>query len=218
MDIQQLYQQAQKDLDNGHIQRAIPAYETVRQAALAEHNSWLAAECCHMIGVAYYQDRLYTEAEAALQDAEDEFKDLDETAFIGIVLRDRGLVAFKEEQYDQAKDLMQQSIDLLCTTDEADHLGFSKVKLGVVNSAQDQPEIAEQLVFAGIEDIQTSDNFFFLASANYDLAKVQRQLNQKVLALKSAQQAKNLIETHFPDDEYLSLRHQIAAFIRSINK
>ncbi len=218
MDLQEIYLQAQRNRDNGCLHEAVEAYQKIRNLALGSSEAWLAAECVHMIGVAFYQDDQYEEAEAALQTAEDEFRTLEDMESVGMVLRDRGLIAYALEEFEQAKDLLKQSIDLLSSSDLPDHLGISRVKLGLVEAAVHNPDKGEMLISQGISEIEESENFFFLSTAYFNLAQVQNQLGQTEKATASALKARDLLDTHSPQDEFRIRRREIDTFLKTVKK
>src|SRR5439155_9996908 len=104
MKAEEFFEKAQTLRNNGQIGEAIEVYQQARNEV--GDNKWLAAECLHMIGVAYYQDKKFEEAEKFLNQARDEFKKLQDRDSLAAVLRDLGQVARGLKDFNKAINLM----------------------------------------------------------------------------------------------------------------
>jgi tetratricopeptide (TPR) repeat protein len=190
-----LFQLGQKLRDNGNIDRAISSYQKAREVALQENNKRLASECLHMIGVAFYQDKKYQEAEKYLLDSINEFKTQKNEEFIGIVLRDLASVNPRLDKKSDTRRHYLKSIKLL--SKNKGHRGISKAKLGMFYLKLTDFENAEKWIKAGIKDLEDSTEWFFLSSAYLYLAQV--------YATKSLA----LLDKHAPKDEFLLRRKEL---------
>ncbi len=215
-EIEKQFEKAQVARNNGQINEAISGYEKVRKEAQAQNDHNLAAECLHMIGVAYKQEKQYPQAEKALQDALMEFEKLDQPVLIGAVLRDLGDVALYQENYPKAQNLLEQSITTLAKTDNLGHLGISKVKLGVVKARQGDVEVGEAIIKEGIADISQSPDQFFESTGYFNLAEVQKQAGKLTEARGSLAKAQEILDSLGSLDEFQERRKQISNLLKEL--
>lgn len=215
MTSKELFEAAQVERDNGQIDQAILHYQQLRDQSLDSGDRFMAAEVLHMIGVAYYQDNRYQEAETALIQAKDEFEVLKNLVLVGAVNRDLGLVYFKRNNYQKAQQYLDESISILQATGSLAHLGISKVKLGLVLSAQGNLDEAESLARLGLDDLKRDENRLFEALGYYDLAKILEAAQKPQQAIISLKQAQAVLDK-FPQDQFMEKRHQIQQLIDEI--
>lgn len=216
MNAQGLFNKAQKERGEEHLEEAIKSYTQARDKAKEEDNKWLAAECQHMIGVIKYQQEKYVEAEGNLQIAKKEFEELGDQDLLGAVWRDLGLVAFEQKDYPKARERVEQSIGVLKGGNKLGHLGISQVKLGLVLAAQEQYLKAEEMIREGIVSIEKSEDRFFASIAYHNLAQVQKEQGKKEEAVASAQKSLQILDEVAGPDEHQSRRQKLENFLKDL--
>ncbi len=209
-----MFEKAQIERNNGQIKQAVADYQKVREQALRVGDRRLGAECLHMIGVAYYQDESYREAITSLEKAQKELERLGDEMLVGATLRDLGLVAKAQKNYDQAKRYYQESLDHLQKF--PGHLGMTRVKLGKVYLDEEELALAEQTIQKGIVEIAPSPEKFFLSSAYFDLAQVQKRAGKIEEARKSVEKSKEILDEISGPDQNQSRRQEIKDFLKEL--
>lgn len=212
MNLQELFEKAQVKRNNGQIEEAVEFYKKAREEALKGGDLKLAAECLHMIGVAYYQAEQYIKANKFLNQAKEEFEKLNDQILIGATLRDLGLVARRDKDLAKAKKLLEVSITHL--KNNPGHLGISQVKLGMVLSEAGDLTGAEEKVKEGIKNIQNSPERFFEAIAWMNLGEVQKMAGRIEESKFSLLQAQKVLDSLSLPQENQSLRKQIQELLK----
>lgn len=197
--------------NNGKINEAVKLYMEARVESQEIDNKWLASECLHMIGVSFYQDKKFKEAEEFLNQSKEEFDKLGDNDLVAAVLRDLSQIAKSQKDFDEATELIQQSIDLLKNSQKQGHLGISQVKLGMILADQENLEEAQTKIKIGIDNISKSPERFFEASAYFNLAEVQRKAGKEDEAKKSAEKSLQILDK-LGNDKNQALIDQIKAF------
>lgn len=209
MELEKQFDRAQIKRNNGQINEAVADFQRIREESLKADKKHLAADCLHMIGVAWKQAENFPQADNFLKLAKEEFESLEDSFLEGAVLRDLGVVALKQENYSQAANFLLESIKVLEKTSQQGHLGISKVKLGLVYAGEDQLDEAVRIIEEGIADIQNSPDRFFEMTGYLNLAEVQKQAGNMVQARESLKKAEQVLNEIGPDDQFKVRRRQI---------
>lgn len=211
------FSEAQKLRDNGQIDAAIILYKQIREEPLNK-DTLLAAECLHMIGVAYYQDREYANAKECLTQSLHEFETLKRPDYQGFVHRDLGMVERGLGNYSEALRLTNQSIDELARSGNLGHQGISLVKLGNIYLDLKDTGKALDSMKAGIKLLLKSDEKFFLSTAYLDYAKIFVTIGDFSSARTMAENAFDVLNSFSNETEFTNRRHDIKELLDGIQK
>ncbi len=191
------FEKAQELRNNGEIVDALILYSEARDEFLKEKDLKGGAECLHMIGVAYYQESKFEEAEKYLQLALGEFIESNDIESQGFVFRDLGMVARGQKDIAKAKEYYLESIKLLHKVGNIGHEGMSHVKLGKLIALEGKLDEAFTEINKGIKMLEKSKEKFFLAGAYVDRAQV------------DAQKALSILNSFSTKDEFKKMREKI---------
>lgn len=206
----ELFNQAGIARNNDQTEEAVTLYQQARQQALLENDQLRAADCTHMIGVAYSQVNRYPEATRYLMIAEDEFRRLNNPMRLGAVLRDRGSVVAHQGNLLVAKHLLRRSIMVLRSTEFLGHLGVSRIKLGEVYVREGKYPQARRLIKRGIADTEQSPDLWFQSTGYFNLAWLLKEQGHNLKANQALDKAVEILDKMAGPNEYLSRRQQIA--------
>lgn len=210
MNLEKLFEEAQIKRNNGQIEEAVVEYQKIRKQALQINNQQLAADCLHMIGVAYKQVFDHQLAQDYLAQAKIEFEKIGNQVGVGAVLRDQGVDALNDHNLSLAEQLMSQSIENLINTDQKGHLGISQAKLGLIWAARGKFDEAESKIKEGIGNIEQSSDRFFELTAWKNLAEIQIRAGEKEKARQSLQKAIEILNLISNSKQFLARRREFA--------
>lgn len=205
--LEKLFEQGQLLRNNGEFDPAIRSYRQIISDEAADPQ--LAADSQHMIGVTYKQAEKFAAAENSLRIAQQLFAKQGVLDRVGMVLRDRGDIAFHQKKYDVAKSLFEKSITHLQAPDMIGHRGMTVVKLGEVIVAQGDFVNGEKTMIDGIALIEQSRDLFFLSNGYYHVGLVQKANGKKIEAKRSLEKSLEVLDSFSTEEEYKSRRQQI---------
>jgi tetratricopeptide (TPR) repeat protein len=203
--LQKRFLDIQKKRDAGKFDEASDEYTQCREIAQSLGDTWIAAECLHMIGVIDNETKQYAQAEKNLQQAEKEFRNMADNILVGATLRDRSSLALAQEDISRAEELLQQSVTTLEGTNDSGQLGISIVGLGKIQKKQ--AEIAQsdkekeaklqqaaKSIQKGIKIIhEDAANTYFEANALRHLAEIFLAQGKKAEAKDAISKAKEIL-------------------------
>ncbi len=214
VDLAALYEEAQQERTNGDVKLCLVDYAGVRTRSQKEGNLQRAALCLHMMGVAYYQDEHFDEAEKAYAQAALEFERLGDTFDVGALLRDQGTLATKQNRFDDAIALFEKSIDTLKTAGNLGHQGISEVKLGLALSEKNEMEKAEQTAREGIAHLEQSSEWYFLSNGHRDLGRILLKENKKEEAKAEFEKALAILREHSQEGEFIKDKEKLQELLQ----